>query len=100
MSATKLLAALASKSLQISTTKSMVRLDHADNPVVEQTYLTIEGTADALRWLSAQLAQMANSVEKHNSRLSVIVSPRDLSQVVMTDWDSLELTCTTDQSND
>lgn len=99
MSATALLEALEANSLRLSSVKRMVRLDDATNPEVEQTYLTVEGSPDAFRWLAAQLTQMANSAAKHDAGTSVIVSPRDLSQVTMTDWDSLELACKQDEDS-
>ena len=98
MSATELLSNLAANTLQFSSIKRRVRLDEPTNPEVDQTYLTIDGTPEAFRWLAAQLTQMSNSADRHESGASVIVSPRDLSQVAMSDWDSLQLTCS--QKND
>ncbi len=93
MSATKLLSELAFDSMQVFTVRRRVRLDESTNPEIEQTYLTIHGTPEAYRWLAAQLTQMANAAEKHIAGNSVIVSPRDLKQLTMTEWSSLELEC-------
>ena len=93
MSATELLSKLAPDSLRIFTETRMVRLDKRSNPEVEQTYLTINGTPEAYRWLASLLTQMANSAEKHENGTSVIVSPRDLQQITMTEWSSLDLGC-------
>jgi hypothetical protein len=93
MSATELLSELVPDSLHVFTARRMVHLDEKTNPEIEQTYLTINGTPEAYRWLAAQLTQMAKSAEKHESGNSVIVSPRDLKQITMTEWSSLELEC-------
>ena len=93
MSATQLLSELRPDSLQIFTARRMVRLDENTNPEVEQTYLTINGTPEAYRWLAAQLTAMANAADEHESGTSVIVSPRDLKQLSMTEWSSLDLGC-------
>ena len=93
MGATQLLAELPPDSLRLSTETRMVRLDEKTNPEIEQTYLTINGTPDGFRWLAAQLNQMANSADRHEKGVSVIVSPRDLKQITMTEWSSIDLEC-------
>ena len=92
MSATELLSNLAPNSLNVFSIKRMVRIDD-DSSETEQNYLTIEGTPDAYRWLAAQLTQMANSTDKHANGCAVVVSPRDLKQINMTQWSSISLEC-------
>jgi hypothetical protein len=93
MNASQLLSELSPDSLRLFTARRMVRLDEKTNPEIEQTYLTINGTPDAYRWLAALLTQMANSADEHECGTSVIFSPRDLSQISMTEWSSLDLGC-------
>lgn len=89
---TKLLTELAPDSLRLSKETRMVRMD-GQLPEVEQTYLTINGTPDAFRWLASQLNSMARCADRNAGPNSVIISPVDLKQITMTEWSSIDLGC-------
>ena len=92
MSQAELLSQLPSDSLQVFTESRMVRVDGRE-PEIEQTYLTINGTPAAYRWLATLLNQMASSAEENGNGNSVIVSPIDLKQISMHEWSALDLGC-------
>jgi len=73
----------------------MVRIDEKTNPLVEQSYLTFEGTPAGFRWLADQLTQMATSAENNGSNSSAIVAPWDFKNkpIKLTGWDSIDLQC-------
>lgn len=82
-------------SLQFSTEIRSVRLD-GELPEVEQSYLTVNGTSRAFRWLSTLLSELANSAERDDNPSGchgVIVSPKDLPQISIIGWSSLSLEC-------
>ncbi len=95
MSQSELLCALVPDSLRIFTETRTVHLDAITNPEVERTYLTIDGTPEAFRWLAKLFNEMAASAEAHETGHSVIVDPNDLQKrpITMPEWSSLDLGC-------
>lgn len=95
MSATKLLAQLTADSARVYPVTRTVRMD-GELPEVDRTYLTMEATPEALRYLAALFTEMAESAESSNDPSkghSVIIDPNDLNPLTMSDWSAIEVTC-------
>ena len=95
MTQSELLSAMVPNSLRIFTETRAVHLDSITNPEVERTYLKINGSPEAFRWLAELFNEMAASAEAHETGHSVIVDPNDLQKrpITMPEWSALDLGC-------
>lgn len=86
MKAHELSAQLSAHSLKIGTEIQRTRLN-GKLPEVDRSYLQIEGTPEAYRWLATLLTELANN------RGSAILDPAELRQLSAAQWSAIELSC-------
>ena len=87
----ELCAKLDEGSVSIDVETQQVRLDDATE-LTDQTYLRISGSPDGYRWLARLFNEMAEQVDVGTSA-SAVLSSRDLKALLLNGWDSIELSC-------